>query len=59
VFLGDDGFLDGVHAADGTAVAVVGPVYVPGTDALEEGDGLGLLVVAGPDHVAHGGAGGA
>ena len=59
VLLGDDGFLDGVHAADGTAVAVVSPVKVPGADALEESDGPRLLMITGADHMAHGGAGSA
>ncbi len=40
------------------AVAVVAVVQVPGAHALEPGDLLGLLVVAGPDQVAGKGPGG-
>jgi len=58
VLLGDDRFLDGVHAADGRTVAVVATVQIARTDALEPGDAGRILVVAGPDHVALEGAGG-
>ena len=59
VFLGDDRLLDGVHAADRGAVAVVAVVQVPGAHALEPGDLLGLLVVRRPDQMAGEGTGGA
>ena len=52
MLLGDDRLLDGVHAADRGAVAVVAVVQVPGAHALEPGDLQGLLVVRGPDQVA-------
>ena len=59
MLLGDDRLLDGVHAADRGAVAVVAVVQVPGAHALEPGDLQGLLVVRGPDQVAGKGPGGA
>jgi hypothetical protein len=59
MLLGDDRLLDGVHAADRGAVAVVAVVQVPGAHALEPGDLQGLLVVRGPHQVAGKGPGGA
>ncbi len=58
VLPGDDGLLQGVHAADGRAEGVA-DLLVPGTDALDERDLLGGLVVGRPDHVSLVGTGGA
>ena len=58
VLLGDDGLLDGVHAAHRGAVGVVALVHVPRADALEPGDFLRFLVVGQTHQVAARGAGG-
>ena len=58
VLFGDDGLLDGVHAADRRAVLILAAVLVAGSDTLEPCDFLGVLVVRGPGHVSFGGAGG-
>ena len=57
MLLGDDGFFDGIHAADGRAVGMVTPVHVSGADALEPCDLLGLLVIGHAGQMAHGGTG--
>jgi hypothetical protein len=58
VLLGDDGLLDGVHAAHRRAVFILAAVLVAGPDTLEPGDFLGILVIRGSGDVSFGGAGG-
>src|SRR3989304_5722786 len=48
MFLSNDRFLDGIHAADGAAVVLV---FVAGADALKEGDLLRLLMIRWPGHM--------
>ena len=59
MLLGDDGLLDGVHAANRRAVFVVAAVLVAGTDTLKPGNFLWVLVVRGAGHVSFGGSGSA
>ena len=59
VFLGDHGFLYGIHAADRRAVAVSATVGISGTDALEPGNFLGIFSVRGPLKMPQGGSRGA
>ncbi len=57
VLPGDDGLLDRIGAADGGAVVVVYSMDVPGADALDPGDPVGLLSVGWAEQPAPAGSG--
>ncbi len=57
MFLGDDGFFDGVHTAHRRAVGIVAAVHISGSHALEPGNLFGFAVVGRTHQVTAGGAG--
>jgi hypothetical protein len=52
VLLGDDRLLNGIHAADAGTIGMGAGLGVPGTDALQPGNLLGLGFVGRPDEMA-------